>query len=75
MKYVRRTSKDITRNFLHELLLDRKIINEDQEYVEKYFNPTVGNLLPNKNLDHMEEAYEILMKNIKNSSNIFLIVD
>lgn len=78
MKYIRRTSKDITNNFLKELLVDRKVISEEDINFGKdkpFFSPTWKNLLPPKDLDNMEEGYQLLKKHINNNSTIYLCID
>lgn len=76
MKYIQKTSKNITRNFLKELLLDRGIINEDVEYQRNFFNPTFyENNIDYLLLDNMVEGKELLFKHIKNKSKIYLIID
>lgn len=78
MKYIRRTSKDITNNFLKELLVDRKVISEEDINFGKdkpFFNPTWKNLLSPKDLDNIEEGYQLLKKHINNNSTIYLCID
>lgn len=76
MKYIQRTTKNITENFCKELLNDRGIIKIDDKEEEKaYFQPTKANLLPCTNLDHMAEAYNLLMKHVESGSSIYIIVD
>lgn len=76
MKYIQKTSKNITRNFLKELLLDRGIINEDVEYQRNFFNPTFyENNIDYLLLDNIVEGKELLFKHIKNKSKIYLIID
>ena len=75
MKYIQRTSKNITEDFLKELLLDRGIITEDEDYQERFFNPTKDNLEDYKLLDNIEKGADLLEKHIKKGSKIYLIVD
>lgn len=76
MKYVKRTKKDITDNFIKELLLDRGIINDDPEFLEKFARPRKEtNELSPELLDNMEEGYQLLMKHLKNHSKIYLLQD
>ena len=76
MKFIRRTNKDITSNFVKELLLDRGIIKDDPEFLEKFVRPRKEtNELNPELLDNMEEGYQLLMKHLKNHSKIYLIVD
>lgn len=75
MKYMRRTSKDITKNFFIELLEDRGIIPQDLEDFSLFFNPTKKSLINPLCLDNMEEAYNLLFKHLKNNSKIFLCID
>lgn len=76
MKYAKRTSYDIKDNFVYNLLMDRGIINNDDEYTSKYFVPrkTTNELSPTL-LDNMEEGYQLLLKYLKNNSTIYLISD
>ena len=76
MKYVKRTKKDITDNFIKELLLDRGIISNDPEFLEKFARPRKEtNELNPELLDNMEEGYQLLMKHLKNHSKIYLPCD
>lgn len=76
MKYVQKTSKNITNNFLMNLFIDRGLIPEnDIEYQKRYFNPTKQNLLDYKLLDNIEKGAELLEKHIKNGGSIYIIVD
>lgn len=75
MKYVRKTSKNITSNFLNELLLDRGYPVGDTDFDDKFFLPTMGNMLPSLGLDNMKEGYELLKKHIINGSKMFICVD
>jgi hypothetical protein len=56
MKYIRKTKKDITSNFLNELLNDRGIIDINSSN-DSYFYPTKDNEIEPTKLDHMEEGY------------------
>ena len=73
MKYVRKTSKDITSNFLLALLEDRGFPIYD--YTQEFFYPDENNLLPSANLDNMQEGYELLKKHILNGSKIYICID
>ena len=75
MKYIRRTSKEIKDDFLNQLLLDREVIKDNEDFKEKFFNPTVENLLEDTNLDHMEEGYELLISHLKKGSKLYICVD
>lgn len=76
MKYIRRTSKEITSNFVKELLLDRGIIEDNPEFLEKFARPRKEtNELEPELLDNMEEGYQLLMKHLKNHSLFFLCID
>ena len=76
MKYIRRTSKDITDNFVGELLFDRGIIKNDPVFLENFTHPRKEtNELEPSLLDNMEEGYQLLMKHLKNHSKIYLPVD
>lgn len=74
MKYIRKTSKDITQDFSRNLLIDRGILKEG-ENADWYFKPTSDNLLDPLGLDHMEEGAKMLLKHLKNGSRIRLYVD
>nr|DAW49419.1 MAG TPA: METALLOPROTEASE, VIBRIO CHOLERAE, PRTV, N-TERMINAL [Caudoviricetes sp.] len=43
MKYIRKTKKEITSNFLEELLIDRGILSKDDtpEFRHSFFYPTL----------------------------------
>ena len=73
MKFVRRTSKNIQENFLKELLIDRKII--DAEDNAEFFFPTMANEEDFNYLDHVREGCELLKKHIDNNNIIYLPVD
>lgn len=75
MKYIQRTSKKITENFLKELLIDREIITEDEDYQSKFFNPTKQNLEDYRLLDNIEKGADLLEKHLKGGRKIYLIVD
>lgn len=73
MKYIRKTSKDITSDFLEKLLEDRGF--DIQNNFQKFFYPTCENELPSVNLDHVQEGYELLLKHLQRGSKIYLCVD
>lgn len=75
MKYIQRTSKKIAENFLKELLIDREIITEDEDYQSKFFNPTKQNLEDFMLLDNIQKGAVLLENHIKNGSKIYLVVD
>ncbi len=74
MQYNKRTNKDITENFLINLLLDRGILPTDSSDVEKFVYPKIINEIPPILLDNMKEGYELLMKHL-HGSKILLVVD
>lgn len=74
MKYIRKTSRDITQDFSRSLLIDRGILKED-ENTDWYFKPTYENLLDPLGLDHMEKGAELLLKHLKKGSHIRVYVD
>ena len=73
MKYIRKTSKNITHNFLSELLADRNMNFGSNPTL--FFHPSWENEIPPINLDNMQEGYELLKKHILNGSKIFICVD
>ena len=73
MKYIRKTSKDITSNFLSELLADRNMNFGSNPTL--FFHPTWENEIPSVNLDNIEEGCLLLEKHIKNGNKIFICVD
>ena len=73
MKYIRKTEKPITDNFLMELLKERGLPIEDN--ADEFFHPTHDNENDPMLLDHMEEGYEMLSKCIKNNGKIYICVD
>lgn len=75
MKYIRKTSKDITSDFLNQLLLDRHIIEDDDDFRRDFFSPSSNNLHDPSLLDHVEEGYQMLIKHINNGSKIYLVID
>lgn len=76
MKYIKRTNRQITNNFLANLLIDRGTIPEnDLQYQDKFFNPGRGNLLEPELLDNILEAAQLLEKHIKQGNKIYLVVD
>lgn len=75
MKYIRKTSHNITSNFLTELLKDRGILPDTPAERTQFYNPTFGSMLSPLKLDNMEEAYEMLMKHLQKGSKIYLCID
>lgn len=75
MKYILKTSKPIKENFLNELLLDRGILKDDEDYNRKYFNPTRDCLLEPTLLDNMEKGFGMFKRHLENGSKIVFIVD
>ena len=73
MKYIRKTSKDITHDFLSELLADRNM--NFGENPTLFFHPSWENELPSTDLDNIQEGYELLKKHIHNGSKMFICVD
>lgn len=71
MKYKLKASHEINSNFLMELLRDRKISVDE----ENFFNPTESNELPPDQLDNIREAYELLKHHVLNGSRVFLPID
>jgi len=73
MKYIRKTSKDITSNFLSELLSDRNMDFGSNPTL--FFHPSWENELSPLGLDNIEEGSLLLEKHILNGSKIFICVD
>lgn len=75
MKIVKRTKSDIKEDFVENLLLDRGIITKDEEFFNKFFNPTKENELEPELLDNIEEGYQLFKKHLINGSKFYLAVD
>ena len=76
MKYVQKTSYSIKENFLKNLLIDRKIIPEnDNKYQQMFFNPSKENLHNPLDLDHMEEGFKLFLKHLAAGSKFYYVVD
>lgn len=75
MKIVKRTKSDIKEDFVENLLLDRGILKKDEDFFNKFFNPTKENELDPALLNNIEEGYQMLMRHLKNRSKIYLPVD
>lgn len=75
MKYKRRTSHNITEDFLNQLLYDRGILHDNDEFKEKFFKPTKENLIDPILLDNMEKGYKLLKKHLEAGSRIYLVID
>ena len=76
MNYIRRTNKVIKENFVKELLLDRGIIKEDNEFLEKFLRPRKdSNEIEPEKLDNMEAGYQLLMGCLKGHKKMLLVVD
>jgi single-stranded-DNA-specific exonuclease len=75
LKFLRRTKREINENFLENLLIDRGILEDNEGYKNRYFNPTAKELLSPELLDNMKEGKELLEKHIKNNSTILIIMD
>lgn len=73
MKFIRKTNKVISNNFLNELLLDRQIIPENKHM--EYFYPKRENLLSPLCLDNIQEGCELLKTHILNGNRIYLCID
>lgn len=75
MKYIRRTSQNFKKDFLKNLLLDRNVIEDDIDFLNKFFNPTTENLLDYNLLDDIDKAADLIEYHIKNGNKIYLCVD
>lgn len=75
MKIVKRTKSDIKEDFVENLLLDRGILEKDEDFFNKFFNPTKDNELAPELLDNMEEGYQLFKKHLEKGSKIYLVVD
>lgn len=76
MKYIQKTSYSIKENFLKNLLIDRKIIPEnDNKYQQMFFNPSKENLHNPLDLDHMEEGFKLFLKHLATGSKFYYVVD
>ena len=76
MKYIQKTSYSIKENFLKNLLIDRKIIPEnDNKYQQMFFNPSKENLHNPLDLDHMEEGFKLFLKHLAAGSKFYYVVD
>lgn len=76
MKYIRKTSHEITSNYAMELLIDRGILNRDDEVGStEFFNPSADNFCDPMTLDHMQEAMDTFMRHLENGSHIRIYVD
>lgn len=71
MKYLKRTSHNITENFTYNLLKDRGVI-EDSNW-KNYIKPTKENENSPFSLDNMEEGVKLLNENLNNE--ILVIAD
>lgn len=75
MKIVQRTKTDIKEDFVKNLLLDRGILKEDEEFCKKFFKPTKENELDPELLDNVEEGYQLFKKHLVSGSKFYLIQD
>lgn len=76
MKYIQTTSYTIKEDFLKNLLIDRGIIPEnDDEYHQKFFNPTRENMHDPLKLDHMKEGYNLFAKHLEAGNKFYFVVD
>lgn len=75
LKYIQKTSKKITSNFLEELLIDRGILRDEWEFKSQFLKPTKENLEDFRHLDNIEEGADLLEKHIFNGNKIYLVVD
>ena len=73
MKYIRKTSKNITQDFLMELLKDRGFPIE--QYKQEFFYPNEKNEYDPLFLDNIIEGSELLRKHILNENQIYICVD
>lgn len=75
MKYIRRTNKEIKENFVEELLLDRGIITQNEDFLKAFFKPTKDNEIDPSLLENIDAGYQLLMKHLKAGHKIYLPVD
>lgn len=76
MKYIQRTSHNITNNFLRELLEDRGIIPlNDDEYYKRFLNPNKSELLYNSTLLNVDRGVKLLKKHLIPDNSILIIID
>ena len=54
MKIIQRTKSNIKEDFVKNLLIDREILIEDEEFNKKFFYPTKENELNPNLLDNIE---------------------
>ena len=67
---VRQINKDITDNYLEELLSERGVVD-----VHKFLNPTRDDIQTWKDLENIEEGIDLIISTIFNSTPYALIVD
>ena len=77
MKYIRKTTYDIRKNYAKNLLVDRGIldITDIEKGADWYFKPTKDNLCDPYLLDHINEAVDLFLKHLNNNSHIRIYVD
>ena len=77
MKYTKITNKNITDNFLLNLLKERGILNEEMSDQDKknFFYPTEKNELDPFLLDNIEDAARIYYNALKEHKNIRIYID
>ena len=73
MKYIPKTSRNITENFFMNLMYERGILNGNKRYDDSILHPTKENLLDPEGLDNIKEAYALVKKHLNNK--IFLLID
>ena len=75
MKYIRKTSYDIKDNFLKNLLKDRSLLNDNEQYNASFARPQQSNLEDPKHLNYIQNGYELLKSAFINEQTIYLPVD
>ena len=76
MKYIQRTSHNITHNFFRELMEDRKIIPpNNEEYYQRFLKPNKMELLDNSSLLNVDKGVQLLKSHLKKDNLILIIVD
>lgn len=74
MNYIRRTKTNIKENYLYELLKDRGLVRNQNDYLN-YLHPKRTDLLNPLLLRNIDEGFKCLMKHLENHSSILLYVD
>lgn len=76
MKYIQRTSHNITHNFFRELMEDRKIIPlNNEEYYQRFLKPNKMELLDNSSLLNVDKGVQLLKSHLRKDNLILIIVD